>query len=224
MSIQSVVIKVGGVPQPVVFDNLLQAYTSTLPLQPVDFYTVEVDATDNLFNTTTLITFLSTVQGELVKFSALGGTGDPVKDVKITAYHRNPVGGTDYGRAETQTTGVDGNAYLHLAAGNYNVKIEKTSFATKIINNLQVISGLNVFDAAGTIPHTHAVHNQAGAEVENVSVKIEDMTLDPQVRLIAHRKTDPSGLWTAMLPQARPLMFTFEKPGLDFQKVEVQSA
>lgn len=225
MSIQSVVIKVGGVPQSVVFDSGLGAYTATLPLQPVDFYVVEIDATDMASTTTTLITFLSIAQGEIVKFAVTSIGGYPVSGVTITAAYRNVSGGADHGRADQQETGADGIAYLHLNAGAYNVTITKPGFATKIVNNLQVISGINTFDnGSGTIPHTHAVRDQAGTPIENVSVKIEDYSLAPEVRLVAHRKTDPSGLWSAMLVPGRPLMITFEKEAFDFQRVGVQSA
>lgn len=225
MTIQSVAIKVGGVPLVVNFDTGLQAYTATLPLQPVDFYTVEIDATDMASTTTTLITFLSTIQGEIVKFFVTSLGGLPVSGVTVVAAYRNATGGTDHGRCETQETGVDGIAYLHLNAGSYNFTISKPGFATKVVNNLQVISGINVFDnVSGTIPHTHVVRNQAGAVVENASVKIEDLTLDPEVRLVAHRKTDVNGLWSAMFTPGRPLAITFEKEALDFQKVGVQSA
>lgn len=224
MSIQSVVIKVGGVPQTVTFDNVLQAYTATIPTQLVDFYQVEVDAVDNLSNTTTLITFLSTAQGEIVKFQVLGNMSTPISDVTISAAYRNVSGGTDHGRADVQTTGADGAAYLHLNAGSYNVSISKGGFSTKVLNNLQVITGISVFDGPGPIPHTHVVRDQSGATVENVSVKVEDLTLDAELRLIAHRKTDPSGIWSAALPQDRALAITFEKEAFDFQKVGVQSA
>jgi len=225
MTIQSVVIKVGGVPQTVVFDTGLQAYTATLPLQVVDFYTVEIDATDMAATTTTLITFLSTIQGEIVKFAVTSLGGYPVSGVTVTAAYRNITGGTDHGRAEQQETGADGTAYLHLNAGSYNFTISKPGFATKVVNNLQVISGINVFDnVSGTIPHTHVVRDQAGTPVENASVKIEDFSLDPEVRLVAHVKTDPSGIWSALFTPGRPLMITFEKEALDFQRVGVQSA
>jgi hypothetical protein len=225
MAIQSVVIKVGGVPQVVTFDNLLQAYVATVPLQLVDFYEVEVDATDAALTTTTLITFLSTAQGEVVKFSVLSSTNTPVAGVNILAYYRNPVGGANYGRAELQTTDKNGEAYLHLNAGNYNISISSPGFSSKVINNFQVISGINVYDnGTGTIPNTHVVRDQDGNPVESVSVKIEDLTLDANVRLVAHRKTSPLGSWSAMFPSGHPLAITFEKPGLDMQKVGVQSA
>ncbi len=224
MSIQSVVIKVNGTPLVVSFDSFLQAYVATLPTQPVDFYNVEVDATDMASTTSTLITFLSIAQGEIVKFLILTNTGTPVPDVTITASYRNVSGGADNGRAEVQATDVNGAAYLHLNTGSYNVKIEKAGFATKVVNNLQVISGINVFDGPGPIPHTHVVKAQNGTVVENVSVKVEDMSLDPEVRLIAHRKTDASGIWSANLPENVPLAITFEKETFDFQKVGVQNA
>lgn len=224
MTIQSVVIKVGGIPQTVIFDLGLQAYTATLPLQPVDFYEVEIQATDMASVTTTTITFLSIAQGEIAKFKVLNSMGDPVADVKITAYHRNPSGGTDFGRAEEQVTDANGEAFLHLVAGNYNVKIERDGFSTKVVNNFQVISGINVFDAGGTIPHTHIVNTPAGVPIQDASVKIEDMTLAANLRLIAHRKTDALGSWTANLPPNNALVFTFEKAGSDFQKAGVQSA
>lgn len=224
MPIQSVVIKVNGSPLVVSFDTNLQAYVATLPTQAVDFYNVEVDATDMASATSTLITFLSIAQGEIAKFQVNTSTNTPVPDVKITAYYRNPVGGANNGKAEVQTTDETGAAYLHLNPGSYNVTIEKVGFATKVISNFQVLSGINVFDGPGPIPHTHSVRAQDGSTIEDVSVKIEDMTLDPDVRLIAHRKTDAMGVWSANLPENRPLLITFEKTAFDFQKVGVQNA
>ncbi len=224
MTIQAVVIKVNGTPLLVTFDIGLQAYVATLPTQPVDFYNVEVDATDMASTTSTLITFLSIAQGEIAKFLIQTSMSAPVKDVKITAHYRNAIGGTDHGRAEVQFTGADGAAYLHLNPGAYNVYIEKAGFATKIINNFQVITGIGVFDGPGPVPYEHVVKDQGGTVIENVSVKVEDLTLDPEVRLIAHRKTDASGLWSAALPLNRAMAITFEKEAFDFQKAEVQGA
>jgi len=222
MPIQSVGIKVSGVPLIVNFDTGLQAYIATIPAQSA-VYTVEIDSADMASTTIALITFLSNAQGEIVKFFIQTNASTPVSEVEITAFYRNSMDGTDHGRAEVQRTDVAGAAYLHLNQGSYNIYVKKTGFATKIIKNFQVLTGIVVFDGPGPTPHQHTVRDQIGVVIENASVKVEDMTLDPESRLIAHKKTDPNGMWDTALPNGRLLAITFEKEAFDFQKVVVQN-
>lgn len=225
MGIQSVVVKVNSVNQQVMFNPVLQAYMAVLPTQVAPFV-VEIDAIDLSMATVSMITFVTdATQGELVKFAILSTTGNPVCGVQVQADYANPSGGTNFGRAEVQGTDSTGVAYLHLAAGVYNLTVTYAGYSTKILNHFQVLTGINVFDdASGTLPNTHVVNDASGNPIEAVNVKIEDLTLPSATRLVAVRQTDVLGTWSATLPEARPLAITFDKMGLDFQKVQVQNA
>jgi len=225
MAIQSVVIKVSGVPQPVTFNPTLQAYEATVPIQPNDLYNVEVEAQDFAGNTTTLITFVSLSQGELVKVLVTNALNQPVAGVVVTAHHRNPTGGTNFGRADVQTTASDGTAYLHLNAGDYNIEIAKEGFVSQFVNNLQVVFGTNEFvNTGGTIPETHVLRDNLGAPIEGASIKVLNDALANISAMLAHQKTAADGSWTVQVQPNTVYRFMFEKAGFDLRQGVTQVA
>lgn len=225
MPVQNVVIKVSGVPQTVTYDPILQAYTATVPLQASDVYNVEVDADDYGGNTTTVITFVSIAQGELVKVQVNDPHGNPVPGVTVTGFYRNPTGGTNHGRADLQTTAADGSAYLHLIAGNYNISISKAGFVTDVVNNIQVFFGINTFiNTGGTVPESHVLLDNTGVVIASAHVKVTQNDLANTLALVAHQVTDVNGAWTIPLVTGKQYTFTLEKVGYDIEQVVVTGA
>lgn len=225
MAVQSVAISVSGVPQTVTFDTVLQAYSATVPLQVADVYSVAVKAQDFGGNITTAIAFVSIAQGELVKVQTNDVHGIPVTGVAITAFYENQIDGTNYGRAEFQSTANDGSAYLHLAAGVYNIQISRAGFASQVVKNFQVFFGINTFiGTGGTLVESHSLKDNMGIAIPGAHVKLTQNDLVNSAALVAHQVTDIGGGWSIPLLSAKIYTFTFEKPGYDFEQVVIQSA
>jgi hypothetical protein len=225
MAIQTVVIKVGGVPQTVTFDPLLQAYTATVPAQLNPTYQVEVDATDLGGQTTTQISFVTLGSGELIQIVVTDSHNLPVQGVQVTAYYRNITGGANHGRAEVQTTDATGTAFLHLNTGNYNLEFTKSGFANQVIEDFQVAVGIPIFiNTGGTIPERHALIDNLSAPIQDVSVKIFQNDLPIASSLVAHQKTLADGSWLVPVQAGKVYTYAFEKDGYDLVQVVTENA
>lgn len=225
MAILTVQITVNGVPQLVNFNTGLQAWVTTLPQRSDDLYDVVITAVDSVAQSTIVATFLTIPEGEIVQFYAQDRAAQPLEGVSIVAHHRNPTGGSNWGRADSSVTAKDGKCWLHLKAGSYNVEVSRPGYQKQVVQNFQVYGGIDVFDnTGGVVPESHVVKDAGGTPLPDISVKIVDVNQGPQSALVAHIKTDSDGVWSTAFKQATPYDITFERAGLDYQKVEVQSA